>query len=188
MKRLAVFASGNGSNALNFFSYFNNHKKIGFDRIYCNNPQAGIIQKALDVGIDCRLFNREEWLNGKISAELKERNTDFIVLAGFLWLVPVDLVNEFPNRIINIHPALLPLYGGKGMYGMNVHQQVVANGEMETGITIHLVNEEYDKGKLLFQKRFEIEPNDTAESVAQKIHHLEYKYFPSVVEKYILNS
>lgn len=183
---MAVFASGNGSNALNFFSYFKNHKKIVFDRIYCNNPKAGIIQKAHDVGIDCRLFNREEWLNGNITAELKERNTDYIVLAGFLWLVPADLVQAFPNQIINIHPALLPLYGGKGMYGMRVHEQVVANAEKETGITIHLVNEEYDKGEPLFQKKFALEPGDTAESVAQKIHHLEYKYFPGVVEKYIL--
>ncbi len=185
MKRMAVFASGNGSNALNFFSYFKNHKKIVFDRIYCNNPKAGIIQKAHDVGIDCRLFNRDEWLTGKITAELKERNTDYIVLAGFLWLVPADLVQAFPNQIINIHPALLPLYGGKGMYGHFVHEAVFAAKEKESGITIHWVNEHYDEGGIIFQAKAEIADTDGPHEIEMKVRALEMEHFPSVIEKAI---
>lgn len=185
MIKVAVFASGNGSNAINLFKYFRNHPYIHFDIIYCNNPNAGIIAKSKESDITCRIFTKAEWLSGSITSELISNKTDFIVLAGFIWLVPSDLVSSFPAKIINIHPALLPNYGGKGMYGMAVHQKIIANNEHESGITIHLVNEEYDKGNTLFQAKTKIEDKETPESLAAKIHELEYKYFPEVVEKYI---
>ena len=188
MIKLVVFASGNGSNALNLAAYFKQNPLISFTTIYCNNPNAGIINKAKENGLGFRVFTREEWKDGTIQSELEFLKTDFIVLAGFLWLVPEELVEKYPNRIINIHPSLLPKYGGKGMYGMAVHQAVVNASESETGITIHLVNKEYDKGAILFQTTTQLTLEDTAESVASKIHDLEYAYFPKTVENYILNS
>jgi phosphoribosylglycinamide formyltransferase-1 len=186
--KLVVFASGNGSNALNLAGYFKQHPLISFTTIYCNNPNAGIISKAKENGLGCRVFTKEEWKDGTIQSELDFLKTDFIVLAGFLWLVPESLVESYNNRIINIHPSLLPKYGGKGMYGMAVHNAVVIAGESESGITIHLVNKEYDKGAILSQKSVPITKDDTPESVAHKIHDLEYAYFPKTVEDYILNS
>ena len=187
MIRLAVFASGNGSNAINLHHYFLNHPDIQFDRIYCNNPDAGILSKASREGIECRLFTRDEWRNGRIVSELIANKTDFIVLAGFLWLVPEDLITSFEGKIINIHPALLPAYGGKGMYGMRVHEAVIANGEKTSGITIHLVNKEYDRGEILFQEHIAVESSDTPETLAQKIHSLEHVFFPKVVEQFVLD-
>jgi len=184
--KIAVFASGNGSNALNLFHYFQKHPRIQVVKIYCNNPEAGIISKAEKLEIPCRYFTKNEWLSGVINSELQMERTDYIVLAGFLWLVPSSLVNLFNNRIINIHPSLLPHYGGKGMYGMKVHKSVINNADTESGITIHLVNEEYDKGKILLQARVNINLDETPESLAAKIHELEYAHFPITVENYIL--
>lgn len=186
MIKIAVFASGNGSNALNLFQYFNQHPSITFVKIYCNNPKAGIIDKAKTHQIACRCFTKNEWNSGVITSELKNDKIDYIILAGFLWLVPSALINQFPNRIINIHPSLLPNYGGKGMYGMHVHQSIIKNKETESGITIHLVNEEYDKGKILYQAKVDLSMDETPESLASKIHFLEHKFFPVAVENYIL--
>lgn len=185
MINIAVFASGNGSNAVNLYNHFQNHPSITITKIYCNNPVAGIVDKSRTLDIECIVFNKQEWISGKITSLLIENKTHFIVLAGFLWLVPLDIIQAFPDRIINIHPALLPNYGGKGMYGMKVHENVIADKQKESGITIHLVNEHYDKGEILFQKKVDINKQDTAESLASKIHNLEYEYFPKVVEKYI---
>lgn len=186
MIKIAVFASGNGSNALNLFQYFHNNPNIKVVKIYCNNPEAGIIAKSKEFNIPCRYFTKNDWLSGVVTSELKLEQTDFIVLAGFLWLVPTTLIENYNNRIINIHPSLLPHYGGKGMYGTKVHESVINNSETESGITIHLVNEEYDKGKILFQARVTIENGETPESLAAKIHTLEYTHFPKTVENYIL--
>lgn len=187
MIKLAVFASGNGSNALNLHQYFLEKPEISVSKIYCNNPEAGIVKKAASHSIPCRVFNRSEWLSGAITSELVYEKTDFVILAGFLWLVPVDMVAKFHNRIINIHPSLLPHYGGKGMYGLKVHESVIANGEETSGITIHLVNEVYDKGKILFQTSLKVLPDDTPETLAGRIHALEYAFFPKTVEQYILD-
>jgi phosphoribosylglycinamide formyltransferase-1 len=184
--KVAVFASGNGSNAINLYNYFHNHPTICIDAIYCNNPNAGIINKSKSLGIKCIIFEKKDWISGDICQTLINNQTDFIVLAGFLWLVPKDIIQQFNNKIINIHPALLPNYGGKGMYGMNVHEKVIADKQNESGITIHLVNEEYDKGEILLQERVKILESDTADALAAKIHLLEYAYFPKTVEKYIL--
>jgi phosphoribosylglycinamide formyltransferase-1 len=182
---IAVFASGNGSNAVNLYEYFEHHPSIKVKVIFCNNSKAGIIEKSNQLGIECVLFGRDHWLDGTVLKYLQDRHIDFVVLAGFLWLVPSDFINKFPDRIINIHPALLPSYGGKGMYGMNVHHQVIADKRKESGITIHLVNEAYDKGKILFQISVPIKKEDTAKDLANKIHLLEYENFPKEVEKYI---
>lgn len=185
MIKVAIFASGSGTNAVNLSNYFQNNSSISIDRIYSNNPNAGIIGKSKDLGLDCRVFARNEWLDGTITSELKERNTDFIILSGFLWLVPLDMISNFKNKIINIHPALLPKYGGKGMYGMKVHENVIYDKESESGITVHLVNEEYDKGEILLQKKITVDRHDSPADLASKIHDLEYKFFPVTVEKYI---
>jgi len=182
---IAVFASGNGSNAVNIFHYFHDHDLIYFKAIYCNSPQAGIINKAADLSIPCRQFNKAEWINGVITSELELDSIDFIILAGFLWLVPADIINTFHGKILNIHPSLLPLYGGKGMYGLKVHETVIHNKEKESGITIHLVNTEYDKGEILFQKKINVDENETPLTLASKIHQLEHRYYPITIEKYI---
>lgn len=186
MIKIAVFASGNGSNAVNLYNYFKNHKLINIASIYCNNSNAGIINKAKDLKIECRIFNKTEWTNGKLIEELKSTEINFIVLAGFLWLVPPDLILNYKNRIINIHPSLLPKYGGKGMYGENVHKAIIENNETISGITIHVVNELYDEGKIIFQIKINLNNGETPETLAERIHELEYKYFPQVIEKYIL--
>lgn len=187
MTNIAVFASGNGSNAINIFNYFKNHSSVIFKSIYCNNPSAGIISKAKDLKIECRVFNKPEWENGTVKNELQSKNIDFIILAGFLWLVNSDIIKAYKNRIINVHPSLLPKYGGKGMYGDKVHNAVLSNNETESGITIHIVNEKYDEGKIIFQQSIKIADNDTTDSLASKIHELEYNHFPRVIEDYILN-
>lgn len=185
-KRIAILASGGGTNAENFFEYFKDSKTIAITLLLSNNPKAYALQRAKNHQIDHDAFNRDEFYkSGKLLEVLKEKEIDFIVLAGFLWLVPESLVKAYPDRIINIHPALLPKYGGKGMYGMHVHNAVKENGESESGITIHLVNEVYDDGKVLFQQSTPLEKDDTAEKIAEKIHELEYRHFPEVVESYV---
>ncbi len=183
---IVLFASGSGSNAENIAHYFKEKSNVQISAILCNNPDAFVLKRAKKLNIPTVVFSREDFYNSnKIINFLTEKNIDLIVLAGFLWLIPHTLIEKYPNRIINIHPALLPKYGGKGMYGNHVHEAVVANGETKTGITIHFVNEQYDEGKIIFQESCEVTPDDTAESVAQKIHELEYKYFPPVIESVI---
>ena len=185
MSRLAIFASGSGSNAENLIHFFANSSNISITRIFCNNANAGVIQRAEKLGVPVTVFSRDDFYNSqKVLNQLIEDKTEVIILAGFLWLIPQNLIAQFPSKIINIHPALLPNYGGKGMYGARVHEAVIANGETQSGITIHLVDEIYDNGKILFQATCEIIPEDTAETLAQKIHALEYEYFPKVIAEF----
>ncbi len=181
--RLAVFASGSGTNAQNLIEHFNKT----FDRevvlVVTNNPEAFVIERAKKLGVPCRIFDRQAFRDGKVLDALKEVKVDFIVLAGFLWLIPRNILRAYPGKIVNIHPALLPKYGGKGMYGHHVHKAVIANGEKESGITIHYVNEEYDKGDIIFQAKCPVKPDDTPDTLAQRIHLLEYEYFPKIVEE-----
>lgn len=182
ISRIAIFASGSGTNAQNIIQYFSDNEYIVVDSVWTNNPNAFVLERARNFGIDGIIFTREEFRNtDHIVEKLKKREVDLIVLAGFLWLIPENLIRNF--RIINIHPALLPKYGGKGMYGMNVHRSVVENREKESGITIHFVNEKYDDGTIIFQGKCEILPSDSPESVAEKVHLLEYLYFPAVIEQ-----
>jgi phosphoribosylglycinamide formyltransferase 1 len=185
--RIAIFASGGGTNAVNFIKYFKNHPKIEVAGVYCNIPGAGVIQKSRDLDTEVHLFKREEFKNSEVVHALIEDHIDYIILAGFLWLIPKDMIALFPNRIINIHPALLPKYGGKGMYGEHVHKSVIASNEKVSGITIHLVDEHYDHGDYLFQAETTIDQSDTTESLAEKIHELEQTHFPKVVEDFIMN-
>jgi len=188
MKRIAIFASGSGTNAENIIKYFNNHKTISVDLVLSNNKKAKVFERANRLGVSSITFDKNDFIfSDKVLNLLKEK-ADFIVLAGFLWKIPTSIINAFPNKILNIHPALLPKYGGKGMYGMHVHNAVVKNNEKESGITIHFVNENYDEGGIIFQKRFEVLSTDTAENVAEKIHKLEYRYFPKIIEKVLLKN
>jgi phosphoribosylglycinamide formyltransferase-1 len=184
MSSIAVFASGSGSNAENIVDYL---KKAHFDLdfyFFTNNKKAYIIDRARKMNVSVTLFSREEFYESdKIVEKLKECECDLVVLAGFLWLVPQNLVKAFKGRIINIHPALLPKYGGKGMYGRKIHEAIVANKETETGITIHYVDEKYDEGRVIFQARCVVNPGDTPEIVEEKVHELEYKYYPKVIEE-----
>ncbi|MFT5723109.1 MAG: phosphoribosylglycinamide formyltransferase-1 [Bacteroidia bacterium] len=186
MIRLGIFASGSGTNAININNYFADHEAIEVTKIYCNNPVAGIITKAFSNDIPLHVFTKRQLNSGSVLNQLKQDRIDVIVLAGFLWLIPQDLTLAFPNKIINIHPALLPAYGGKGMYGSNVHKAIIDNKEPESGITIHLVDNEYDTGDLLYQAKTAIDANESPDSLAQKIHILEHQHFPVVIEKYVL--
>lgn len=184
-KRIALFASGSGTNVQNIIAYFSDNENVTVDSIWSNNPKAFVLERAKRLGVDFFVFSRDEFRNTNIVVdELKKREIDLVVLAGFLWLIPINLIQNFP--IINIHPALLPKYGGKGMYGMKVHQAVVDNHEQESGISIHFVNENYDEGKIIFQAKCGVLSTDCAEDVAQKIHTLEYQYFPQIIEKVLL--
>lgn len=186
IKRIAIFASGSGSNAENIAIFFKNNPEIEIINILTNKKDAYVIQRAENLGIPCTIFNREEFYNTNlIINKLASLKCDLIVLAGFLWLVPPALIAQYPNKIINIHPALLPKYGGKGMYGDKVHQSVVENKETQSGITIHFVNEQYDKGDIIFQATCDVLPTDTADDVAQKVHALEYKHFPKTINDII---
>lgn len=186
MKRIAVFASGSGTNAENLINYFSNQKRATVSLVLTNKPDAYVIERARKLSVETRIFDRNEFYDSSNVLDLlKEKKIDFIVLAGFLWLVPADLIEYYRGRILNIHPALLPDYGGKGMYGSRVHKAVIMNGETKSGITIHLVNEVYDAGDIIFQASCDIDPNESPESLAQKIHQLEYKYFPEIVEDVI---
>lgn len=180
---LAILASGSGTNAENIGAYFSDHASIHVTQILSNKQDAGVHRRAKKLGIPSATFSREAFYDPSFIEQLKD--VDYIILAGFLWLVPAYLIEAFPNKIINIHPALLPKYGGKGMYGNRVHEAVVAANESESGITIHLVNEQYDEGEVLFQVKCTVEPADTPEHVAKKIHELEYAHFPRVIEEYI---
>ena len=184
--RLAILASGSGTNAEEIFRYFKNHDRIEVVLLMSNNPNAFALQRASNHGIKSAVFNREEFIDGKtILDQLRESAVTHIVLAGFLWLIPDYLLKEFPDRIINIHPALLPKYGGKGMYGSKVHEAVIANGEKESGITIHYVDEVYDHGDIILQERIPVTPGDTPQELAERIHELEHRHFPKVIERLI---
>jgi phosphoribosylglycinamide formyltransferase-1 len=186
MKQIAVFASGAGSNAARMIDYFRHHDTIKISLIVCNKPGAGVLDIAKKEGIPVLMIEKEVFFRGNgYVDELKKAGIDFLVLAGFLWKIPTTLVKAWPGKVINIHPALLPKYGGKGMYGRFVHEAVIAAGEKETGITIHYVDEIYDHGKVLFQARVELGPADTPETVAQKVHQLEYEHFPKIIEELI---
>lgn len=186
MKKIAIFASGSGSNAENIVTCLAKNPDITVDVILCNVPDAYVLERAKRLNIPSIVFNRQEFNDPDIILrQLQERGIGFIVLAGFLWLLPSCIINAYPNRIINIHPALLPKFGGKGMYGDHVHKAVIAAGEKSSGITIHYVNEHYDEGNIVFQAACPVEPEDTPESLAQKIHALEYRHFPTIVEQLV---
>lgn len=183
-KNVTIFASGSGSNAENIIKYFKEKNTLHFPLIVSNKENAYIHERAKNLGIPSYTFTKEDFISGeKILALLKEKEIDAIVLAGFLLKVPAVLLEAYPDRIINIHPALLPKYGGKGMYGDYVHEAVAEAGEKETGITIHYVNENYDEGNIIFQAKCKIEANDTPEKIAKKVHALEYEHFPKVIEQ-----
>ncbi len=186
MKKIAIFASGSGTNAENIANFFQDNKDIEIKLILTNNKHAKVIDRAKKLNIKTEIFTKEEFYKStKVQDILATNEIDFVVLAGFLWLVPHSLIKVFNKKIINIHPALLPKYGGKGMYGDNVHKAVVANSETESGITIHYVNEKYDDGAIIFQAKCKITKNDTPQDLAQKIHKLEYKHFPTVIEQVV---
>ncbi len=187
MHHIALFASGAGSNAQKIIEYFKGHNQIKVALVVCNKPGAGVISIAEQADIPVLLVEKEKFFRSNAyTDELKEQDIRFIVLAGFLWKIPDTLIKTFPGKIINIHPALLPNYGGKGMYGSRVHEAVIANKEKESGITIHYVDEQYDHGDIIFQARCTIEETDTPQSLAQKIHWLEHAYYPKIVEKTVL--
>lgn len=183
MKKILLFASGTGSNVENIIQYFKNQNDVAVVGVFSNNQNAGVLEKAKRHDVFSLVFNREELNNGTVLEKVNAMQPDLIVLAGFLWKFPEQIIAQYPNKIINIHPALLPKYGGKGMYGMNVHRAVLENNETETGITIHYVNEHYDEGEFIFQKSVNIEDCATAECIADKIHDLEMKNFPKVIER-----
>ena len=182
MKRIALFASGSGSNAEKIAQYVANDTDIEISLVLSNNPKAGVIERMRRLHIPVLLFDRATFYETERIAEiLQNQQIDLIVLAGFMWLMPGGLVRAFPDKIINIHPALLPKFGGKGMYGHHVHEAVVANGETESGITIHYVNERYDEGAPIFQATCAVSPTDTPDDVARKVQQLEHEHYPRVV-------
>jgi phosphoribosylglycinamide formyltransferase-1 len=185
---LAIFASGSGSNAQRIIEYFKENLDINIQLILTNNPEAGVLERAENLGIPSHVFKREDFYQSEnILNLLKAQKIDWVILAGFLWLVPSNLLETYPQKVINLHPALLPKFGGKGMYGMNVHRAVIEAKEQETGITIHYANEKFDEGKIIFQAKCQVEGNDTPETVAEKIHGLEYQHFPKVIAELLEN-
>ena len=189
MTRIAIFASGSGSNAEKIAKYFQNVTDKQVSLILSNNPNAFVLERAKSLGIPSVVFTKKEFVESdKVLKILRDNEIDFLVLAGFLLLVPQHLVDAYPNKIVNIHPALLPKYGGKGMYGDKVHQAVREAGDAESGITIHYVNSRYDEGQIIFQARCPVTEKDTPESIAQKVHELEYQHYPQVIEQLINNS
>jgi len=186
MTRIVILASGSGSNAENIIKYFNNNNLISVDHILCNKKGAKVFERAKRLKISSLYFDKEMLNESDFVLNFLKDKADYIILAGFLWKIPSKIIEAFPNKIINIHPALLPKYGGKGMYGMHVHNAVVSNNESETGITIHYVNDNYDEGTIIFQERFNVLSSYSAEDVAERIHELEYEYFPKIIEKVIL--
>ncbi len=183
---IAIFASGSGTNAENIINYFEDNQSIIVKLIVSNNINALVLKKADNQNITKFSFSKEDLLSNNILInKLISENIDFIVLAGFLLKIPENLINQFPDKIINIHPALLPAYGGKGMYGDNVHKAVIENNESHSGISIHIVNKNYDEGRIIFQAKCIVEKSDDHKSLASKIHELEYEYFPKIIEKII---
>jgi phosphoribosylglycinamide formyltransferase-1 len=187
MHRVAIFASGSGTNAENIVKYFHGKPRISISCICTNRSDAYVIERSKKLDIPIMVFSREDFYeSGNVLNYLEQNTIDWIVLAGFLWLIPRNLIDRFPFRIINIHPALLPKYGGKGMYGDRVHKAVIENRDRQSGITIHYVNHEYDKGNIIFQATCPVSPSDTPETLATKVHQLEYEFFPKIIEKVVL--
>jgi phosphoribosylglycinamide formyltransferase 1 len=183
MKNIAIFASGNGTNAQRIIEYFAGHKEIKVDLVLTNNPGAYVLTRIKPFQIPSVVFTKDEFYrSSRIVDLLRERNIEFIVLAGFMWMIPAGILAEYSDRIVNIHPALLPGFGGKGMYGMHVHEAVIRSKQSKSGITIHLVNEKYDEGRIIFREECPVEPDDTPETLANKIHALEYEYYPVIIE------
>jgi phosphoribosylglycinamide formyltransferase-1 len=188
LKRIALFASGSGTNVENIANYFKNNTEIEIGLVLSNKKDAFVLERAKKLGIPSMVFNREQFYNSQVVVDqLIDKRIDFVVLAGFLWLIPTNLIQAFPKKIINIHPALLPKHGGKGMYGGKVHESVVENHDIESGITIHFMNEHYDEGDVIFQSTCEVLPTDNAYDVASKVHALEYEHFPKVIEQLVMN-
>jgi phosphoribosylglycinamide formyltransferase 1 len=189
MKNIAIFASGSGTNAENIITYFSTRNSANVALILSNKKDAFVIKRAAKHNIESLFFDRQDfYYSDKVLNSLSEHKIDFIVLAGFLWLVPDNILKKYHHKIINIHPALLPGYGGKGMYGDKVHRAVIDNREKESGISIHYVNEKYDEGDIIFQAKCPIDPHDTPEILACKVHALEYEYFPVIIEETILKT
>jgi phosphoribosylglycinamide formyltransferase-1 len=183
MKRLSIFVSGNGTNLQRIAEYFANNNDVEIVNVVCNNPKAYSIERAKNLGIPLRMITREEFKSEAFVEEMRSLHIDLIVLAGFLWKIPEDLVKAFPKKIVNIHPALLPKYGGKGFYGEHVHEAVVAAKEAFSGITIHYVDEVYDNGEVILQAYVALSEKETPDSLAAKIHQLEQAYFPVAIEQ-----
>ena len=187
MKRIVVFASGSGTNAENIIKFFNHTKTAKVTQVLCNNEHAKVFDRCKKLNIKCLHFNKDDFFTSDKVLNILNEHADVIILAGFLWKIPSKIIDAFTNKIINIHPALLPKYGGKGMYGMNIHKAVKKNKETETGITIHFVNENYDEGAIIYQAKTSILAEDTPETIAKKIHELEQRYFPRVIEDVIID-
>jgi phosphoribosylglycinamide formyltransferase-1 len=187
MKRIAVLGSGNGSNAENIYRYFQGSKKISVVCFYTNNKAAYIVKRAEKIGIPCFFLTKELLSDAdRAKALFKRLNVDYLVLAGFLIKIPRGIISLYPNKILNIHPSLLPKYGGKGMYGDNVHKAVLKNKEANSGITVHYVNNDYDKGEVVFQKSVSLKKHETKKSLKEKVHALELEFFPKIIEMIIL--
>jgi len=187
MRNIAILASGSGTNAENIIKYFSNRNTAKVSLVLSNKRQATVLKRAETHNIRTVFFEHKEfYITGKVLRYLLLYKIDFIVLAGFLWLVPESIIEQYMGRIINIHPALLPAYGGKGMYGEAVHKAVIGNNDKESGITIHYVNKSYDNGDIILQKRLSVDPADTPDSLAEKVHALEYQYYPVVIEELVV--
>lgn len=183
-KRIVIFASGTGTNAENIIRYFREKPGIEVSAVLSNRKSAEVLKRAHNLNVKALYFDREAlYQSNEILHVLQDIDPDLIVLAGFLWVFPKRILQEYHNKVINLHPALLPKYGGKGMYGINVHAAVLANEDLESGISIHYVDDNYDEGEIIFQKSLKIDPDDTPETLAKKIHFLEYEHFPRVIEK-----
>ena len=182
-KKIVIFASGSGSSVENIILKFEHNPKIEVSKIYCNNSKAFLLQRIKKYKVKKLVFNSSDLKTHSILNDLNGENPDLIVLAGFLKKIPENIINSFPKKVINIHPSLLPKYGGKGMYGSHVHKAVKVNRELETGITIHYVNEAYDEGATIFQAKVSISNQDTADEIAAKVHQLEHRHFPLVIEQ-----
>ena len=184
MTRIAIFASGAGSNAQKIIDHFRDSDRINVSLVVCNKPGAGVLQIAAKEEIPSLVIEKEKFFRGNAyTDELQEAGIDFIILAGFLWKIPAALIRAYPGKIINIHPALLPAYGGKGMYGHHVHQAVIDHQEKESGITIHYVDEQYDHGDIIFQAKCPVLASDTADTLASRIHQLEHQHYPAVIQQ-----
>lgn len=186
--RIAILASGSGTNAERIIHHFKDHEKVSVAIVLSNKADAYVLTRAAKANVPSQVFDRAQFKSGEVLQVLKDHQVTHVVLAGFLWLIPDELIKTYPDRIINIHPALLPKYGGKGMYGSKVHEAVRSANDSETGITIHLVNEHYDEGKILFQARTSVAPSDSPDQIADKVHALEYQHYPEVIENWILKS
>lgn len=185
MKRIAVLASGSGTNAQRLIEHFALHATAQVVLVGCDQPEARVLQRAWDLNVPCYLFNGKELREGAVLSELNGQRIDLVVLAGFMRLIPAEMVRAFADRMVNIHPSLLPKHGGKGMFGHRVHEAVLAAGEVESGITIHMVTERYDEGRVLFQARCPVIPGDTPATLAERVHALEHEHYPLIVEQLV---